>query len=97
MVLPFRDAAVCRSRGNGVGPVPDNRSDHPPGAIGPGFAGLGRPAVVDMDNQVNSIRTLPTRSAKQTPGVGPSGYIDVSTADADQAARNASGCPDPPR
>lgn len=56
------------------------------------FASLGS-SIVDMGNRVSSLRTLPGQGAEQAPSGGLTGYVVVSAADADEAARHALGCP----
>jgi len=56
------------------------------------FTTLG-PAIADMGNRVGTVRTLHSKDDGDPSTAALTGYVVVSAADADQAARLASGCP----
>jgi len=56
------------------------------------FASLGA-AVADMGNQVGTVRTLPAKSGGDPATVVLTGYVVITAADPDEAARLAGGCP----
>ena len=56
------------------------------------FAGLGT-AITDMGNQVGAVRTLRSEDGGDPATTVLTGYVVISAADADEAARLAGGCP----
>ena len=56
------------------------------------FAGLGT-AIADMGNQVGTVRTLRSEDGGDPATTVLTGYVVITAADADEAARLASGCP----
>ncbi len=56
------------------------------------FAGLGA-AIVDMGNQVGTVRTLRSEDAGDPASAVLTGYIVITAAGPDEAARLAGGCP----
>jgi hypothetical protein len=56
------------------------------------FAGLGT-AIADMGNQVGAVRTLRSEDGGDPATTVLTGYVVISAADADEAARLAGGCP----
>ncbi|SRR6266566_1823554 len=56
------------------------------------FAGLGA-AIADMGNQVGTVRTLRAEDTGDPASTVLTGYIVITAADADEAARLAGGCP----
>jgi hypothetical protein len=56
------------------------------------FAGLGA-AIADMGNQVGAVRTLPSEGGGDPASAVLTGYIAITAADPDEAARLAGGCP----
>jgi hypothetical protein len=60
--------------------------------VAPDSPASARPSST-CGNRINSIRTLPGRGRRADSRRRLSGYIVVSAADADEAARHPSGCP----
>jgi hypothetical protein len=56
------------------------------------FTSLGA-AIADRGNRVGTVRTLHSKDDGDPSTAALTGYVVVSAADADQAARLASGCP----
>jgi hypothetical protein len=56
------------------------------------FASLG-PAIADMGNRVGTTRTLQSKDGGDPSTATLTGYVVITAADADEAARLASGCP----
>ncbi|SRR6266851_6222753 len=56
------------------------------------FAGLGA-AIVDMGNQVGTVRTLPSEGGGDPASAALTGYVVITAADSGEAARLAGGCP----
>jgi hypothetical protein len=56
------------------------------------FAGLGA-AISDLGNQVGKVRTLQADNGGDPATAVLTGYVVISAADADDAARLAGGCP----
>ena len=56
------------------------------------FASLGA-ALADMGNQVGTVRTLKSQDAGDPATAVLTGYVVITAADADEAARLAGGCP----
>jgi hypothetical protein len=56
------------------------------------FAGLGA-AISDMGNRVGTVRTLHSENGGDGATAVLTGYVVINAADADDAARLASGCP----
>jgi hypothetical protein len=56
------------------------------------FAGLGA-AIVDMGNQVGTVRTLAATEGGDPAGAVLTGYVVITSDSPDEAARLAGGCP----
>jgi len=56
------------------------------------FAGLGA-AISDMGNQVGTVRSLRSEAGGDPATAVLTGYVVITAADADEAARLAGGCP----
>ena len=56
------------------------------------FAGLGA-AITDMGNQVGAVRTVRSENGGDPAPAVLTGYVVITAADADEAARLAGGCP----
>jgi hypothetical protein len=56
------------------------------------FASLG-PAIADRGNRVGTARTLQSKDGGDPSTATLTGYVVITAADADEAARLASGCP----
>jgi len=56
------------------------------------FAGLDA-AIIDMGNQVGAVRTLSCEGNSDPATAALTGYIVITAADHDEAARLAGGCP----
>jgi hypothetical protein len=56
------------------------------------LTGLGA-AIADRGNRVGTVRTLQSRDGGDPSTAALTGYIVINAADADEAARLASGCP----
>src|SRR5215471_21704826 len=56
------------------------------------FGSLGD-AIADMGNRVGSVRTLRSEDGGDQATAVLTGYVVITAADADEAARLASGCP----
>ena len=72
---------------------PDRAQDADEGQQwGAWFAGLGT-AISDMGNQVGTVRTLRSEDGGDRATEVLTGYVVVTAASADEAARLARGCP----
>ncbi len=56
------------------------------------FAGLGA-AIVDLGNQVGTVRTLHGEGGGDPASAALTGYVVITAADPGEAARLAGGCP----
>jgi hypothetical protein len=56
------------------------------------FTSLGA-AIADRGNRVGTVRTLQSKDSSDPSTAALTGYIVISAADGDEAARLASGCP----
>jgi hypothetical protein len=56
------------------------------------FTSIG-PAIADRGNRVGTVRTLHSKDDGDPSTSALTGYVVISAADADEAARLASGCP----
>ena len=56
------------------------------------FSGLGA-AISDMGNQVGTVQTLRSENGGDPATAVLTGYVVITAADADEAARLAGGCP----